>query len=86
MLRGLKLRKKEDTLITVGGKQERGPPLSATSSWVEGTQRAMKEELVDQPFADHLKRSEKTLSSLIRITDWRGPASQSSGIRSMIVY
>jgi hypothetical protein len=58
VLRSLKLRKKEDTLMTVGGKQERGAPLSATSSWVEGTQRAMKEELVDQPFADHLKRSE----------------------------
>lgn len=59
MLRGLRLRKKEDPLISIGGKQERerGAPLSATSSWVEGTQRAMKEELVDQGVVDHLKRS-----------------------------
>ena len=57
VLRGLKLRKKEDTVTSVGGKQERGAPLSATSSWVEGTQRAMKEELVDQAVADQLKRS-----------------------------
>ena len=57
VLRSLKLRKKEDTLTSVGGKQERGAPLSATSSWVEGTQRAMKEELVDQAVADQLKRS-----------------------------
>jgi len=59
MLRGLKLRKKEDTVISVGGKQERGAPMNATSSWVEGTQRAMKEELVDQAVADHLRRSER---------------------------
>jgi hypothetical protein len=52
LLRSLKLRKKEDTLTSVGGRQERGAPLSATSSWVEGTQRAMKEELVDQAIAD----------------------------------
>ena len=58
VLRSLRLRKKEDTLTSVGGKQERGAPLSATSSWVEGTQRAMKEELVDQVVADQLKRSE----------------------------
>ena len=32
--------------------------MGATSSWVEGTQRAMKEELVDQIVADQLKRSE----------------------------
>jgi len=56
VLRGLKLRKKEDISISVGGRQERGAPLSATSSWVEGTQRAMKEELVDQIVADQLKR------------------------------
>ncbi|KAF9779167.1 hypothetical protein BJ322DRAFT_1088940 [Thelephora terrestris] len=55
-LRGLKLRKKEDTAASGSGKQERGAPLSATSSWVEGTQRAMKEELVDQALVDHLKR------------------------------
>ena len=60
VLRKLKLRKKEDTIISVGGggKQERGGPVGATSSWVEGTQRAMKEELVDQIVADQLKRSE----------------------------
>lgn len=57
ILRGLRLRKKEETLISVGGKQERGAPLSATSNWVEGTQRAMKEELVDQAVVDQLKRS-----------------------------
>ena len=59
-LRGLKLRKKEDTKISIGGggKQERGSLVGATSSWVEGTQRAMKEELVDQNVADQLKRSE----------------------------
>jgi len=59
-LRGLKLRKKDDTKISTGGggKQERGSLVGATSSWVEGTQRAMKEELVDQNVADQLKRSE----------------------------
>ena len=57
VLRSLKLRKKEDTVIS-SGKQERGGPLGATSSWVEGTQRAMKEELVDQAVADQFKRSE----------------------------
>ncbi|KAF9653357.1 hypothetical protein BDM02DRAFT_3107974 [Thelephora ganbajun] len=56
VLRSLKPRKKEDTIISTGGKQERGAPLSATSSWVEGTQRTMKEELVDQGVADQLKR------------------------------
>jgi hypothetical protein len=60
VLRSLKLRKKEDTIISVGGRQERGVPLSATSSWVEGTQRAMKEELVDQAVVDQLKRSERS--------------------------
>ena len=57
VLRSLKLRK-EDTSTSTSGKQERGGPLGATSSWVEGTQRAMKEELVDQVVADLLKRSE----------------------------
>src|SRR5882762_6173199 len=42
-LRGLKLRKKEDTTASVAGKQERGSPSVATSNWVEGTQRAIKE-------------------------------------------
>ena len=60
MLRKLMSRKKEDTATSTGGggKQDRGGPVSATSSWVEGTQRAMKEELVDQIVADQLKRSE----------------------------
>ena len=72
-------------MITIGGKQERGGPLGATSSWVEGTQRAMKEELVDQPFADHLKRSEQSLSSLIRVADGNALGPQNSEIHSMIV-
>jgi hypothetical protein len=59
-LRGLKLRKKDENTVSVGGKQERGGPSSATSSWVEGTQRAMKEELVDQAMADQLKRSKES--------------------------
>ena len=75
LLRNLKLRKKEDTIISVGGKQERGAPSTATSSWVEGTQRAMKEELVDQVLADQLKRSKRLPSFLIRVADWSGLAS-----------
>ena len=71
-LRGLKLRKKEDTTASVGGKQERGAPLVATSTWVEGTQRAMKEELVDQAVADQLKRSTKSPLFLSRVTDEDG--------------
>ena len=63
-LRGLKLRKKEDTTASVGGKQEREVPLVSTSTWVEGTQWAMKEELVDQAMADLLKRS-KTFPSFL---------------------
>jgi hypothetical protein len=59
-LRGLKLRKKEDATSSGSGKQERGAPLVSTSNWVEGTQRAMKEELVDQAVADQLKRSTKS--------------------------
>lgn len=39
-----------------GGKQDRGGPVSATSSWVEGTQGVMKKELVDQIVADQLER------------------------------
>lgn len=58
-LRGFKLRKKEDTIASTSGKQERGAPLSATATWVEGTQRVVKEELVDQSVVDHLKRSER---------------------------
>ena len=61
-LRNLKLRKKEDAAVSGGGKQERGAPLVATSTWVEGTQRAMKEELVDQTVADQLKRSKESPS------------------------
>ena len=72
-LRGFKLRKKEDPAVSVSGKQERGAPLSATSSWVEGTQRAMKEELVDQGVVDHLKRSKQILYLLSRIADGGRP-------------
>lgn len=85
MLRSLKLRKKEDTIISVGGKQERGVPSSATSSWVEGTQRAMKEELVDQAVADQLKRSEQLSLFLIRVIDEDGLDTQDSEIPSMMV-
>lgn len=72
-------------MISVSGKQERGAPLSATSSWVEGTQRVMKEELVDQAVADQLKRSKQPSSSLIRVTDEDGLATQDSEIPSMTV-
>ena len=68
-LRGLKLRKKEDTAPSAGGKQERGAPLVSTSTWVEGTQRAMKEELVDQAVADQLKRSKESPPFLNYVTD-----------------
>jgi len=56
-------------LISASGKQERGAPMSATSNWVEGTQRAMKEELVDQAVADQLKRSKQSLSFLAHVAD-----------------
>lgn len=61
-LRGFKLRKEEDAGVSVGGKQERGAPFSVTSTWVEGTQRTMKEELVDQVVVDNLKRSRRSSS------------------------
>lgn len=86
VLRKLKLRKKDDTSVSVGGKQERGAPMSATSSWVEGTQRAMKEELVDQAVADQLKRSKYLLSLPIHVANESGLALQGSEIRSMTVF
>lgn len=85
VLRSLKLRKKEDTIVSTGGKQERGGPSSATSSWVEGTQRAMKEELVDQGVADLLKRSEHLPLFLVHAAVDDGSTLQDSGIHSMTV-
>ena len=59
-LSGLKLWKKEDATISVGGKEVRRAPLVATLTWVEGTQRGMKEELADRAVADQLKRSKQS--------------------------
>ena len=51
-LSGLKLWKKEDATVSVGGKEVEGS-LIATWTWIEGRQRRMKEELVrDQAVAD----------------------------------
>ena len=69
LLRSLKLRKKEDAVIPVGGKQELGAPSTGTSSWVEGTQRAMKEELIDQATVNKLRRSEQFPSFLIHVAN-----------------
>ena len=71
VLRKLMSRKKEDTLVPTGGngKQERRGPMSTTLSWVEGTQRAMKEELVNQIVVDKLKRSEWSLPLLVLAAD-----------------
>ena len=43
-LRGPKLRQKEEAIVSVGGEFECGAPLVATSTWVEDTPRAMKED------------------------------------------
>ena len=58
VLHKLNLRK-EDMMVSIGegGKQERGGLASATSSLMEGTQRAMGEELVDPIVASQLKWS-----------------------------
>ena len=69
LLRGLKLWKKDEPTTSVSGKQERGASSGATLTWVEGTQRTMKEELVDQAMADHLKRSKQPLTPLNRASD-----------------
>ena len=68
-LSGLQLWKKDDATVSVGGKAARRAPLVATSTWVEGTQRGMKEELVDQAVADQLKRSKQSSSLLSCLTN-----------------